>query len=52
MKLNWDEALPQALIDEWKQITSDWKKLCGLHIPRYIGVPEEEVSYQLIVMPQ
>ena len=49
MKLNWDEALPQALIDEWKQITSDWKKLCDLHIPRYIGVPEEEVSYQLIV---
>jgi len=49
MKLNWDKALPQALIDEWKQITSDWKKLCDLHIPRYIGVPEEKVSYQLIV---
>ena len=38
MKLNWDAALPHALIDEWKQITSDWKKLCGLHIPRYIGL--------------
>ena len=48
-KFNWDEDLPLSLSQEWEGLTSNWQNLSSLQIPRYVGWPKNDASYQLVV---
>ena len=47
--LNWGEHLSSSLCEEWKGLVQIWQNLYTLRIPRYIGQPQNESIYQLLV---
>ena len=46
LKIGWDEALPESLSSNWKELTEDMKRVSSITIPRCIldGIEAEEVT--------
>jgi hypothetical protein len=45
-KLDWDDALPEHLLEQWKTFTDQLKLICSFTIPRQVG--NSSASYNLL----
>ena len=48
-KLQWDQLLPANLMESWTHITTSFKQIHLIKIPRFVGIMDKSATYQLLV---
>ena len=48
-KLQWDQSLPANLMESWTYITTLFKQIPLIKIPRFVGIVDKSATYQLLV---